>query len=224
MTLADLDRFDPKAIRAFQRIFGVALIVEVLTSLREGVWGVHTGALYPWHHLPFFPLYPAWALAIEWAVTVTAGVLFVMGHRHAAKLAAFALFAGLTQRYSNHAALLFLVAFFSSIDPKPAEVSPALGLVRAQILIVYLFGALNKVTHGFLSGASLGNLLGLPRSASIAVVIAEIALPVLLVVRPRIALVGVVLMHLSFSFFMPGLLSFGLCMIAMAVLWLRPTT
>lgn len=224
MRLADWERFDPRAVRAFQIVFGVALIVNVLTELRAGVWRVHTGELYPWRHLPFFPLYPPWALAIEWTITALAGVLFTIGNRHASKLAALALFAGLTQRYSNHAALLFLVAFFTTIDPKPGPISPAFGLVRVQLVLVYLFGALNKITHGFLSGASLENLLGLSRPFSIAVVVAEIALPILLVVRPRVAVVGVVLLHLSFSFFMPGLLSFGLCMIAIALLSLPQPT
>lgn len=203
-----------RSVRVFRILFGLALVANVITEALSGVWHVHDGTFYPWHHLPFVGLYPAWALAVEWTITALAGVLFAMGHRHAAKLAAVVLLVGLSQRYSNHAALLFLVALFSTLD---------LGLVRAQILIVYGFGALNKIVHGFLSGDSLMNLLGLPRPYSIVVVAAEVMLPILLVMRPRIGLVGVVAMHLAFSVFMPGLSSFALCMIAMAVLWIRPS-
>ena len=65
------------------------------------------------------------------------------------------LFVAVLERYSNHGVLLFLLALFLSIAPpdlaRPsfdAERHPALGLVRAQLVVVYGFSALNKVTHG----------------------------------------------------------------------------
>jgi hypothetical protein len=193
------------------------------------VWRVHTGELYPWRHIPIVPLYPAPVLALEWTLTVALGLALAAGFRLrvTTRLAAAVLFVSLLERFSNHATLLFLVALFLAIDPPDADDAgeqPALGLVRAQIAIVYVFTAWNKIAHGFLGGAALERLLGWPHgraiAASWAVVAAELALPVLLVGAPRLGILGVAALHASFALFMPGLASFGLAMLAMALLYL----
>ena len=231
--------FSPRAVPWFLRIFGLAVIVDVLTELASGVWHVHTGELYPWRSLGFLPLYPARGLAIEWALRVLAGAAIVASPRRvrvigpALRVLAAVLFVSCVERYSNHGALLFLVALFTSLAPpdvsRPdfeAAAHPALGLVRAQLVIVYGFSALNKLTHGFANGESLTNLLatrttlaGIARPLSWAVLAVEIALPFVVIRYPRPGLVGVVLVHLGFALVVPGVWSFGLVMIAMALLW-----
>lgn len=229
MRIAELDRFEARSAHLFLRLFGVSLLVNVATEIHTGVWQVHTGALYPWRHIPIVPLYPAPVLALEWALTVLAGALLV-ARRHvvvATRLAAIATLSAVLQRYSNHGVLLFLVALFLSFDPSVPEtgtfVRPNLGLVRAQLVIVYVFSALNKMLHGFSSGASIANLLHLPlawaRPMAVGALVAELALPILLFVRPRLGIAGVVALHAVFAVAVPGTTSFALVMIAMAVLF-----
>jgi hypothetical protein len=235
MRAADLERFERRSVTWFLRLYGLALVANVVHELRAGVWRVHTGELYPWRHVPIVPLYPPSVLAIEWALTAGAGVALALGLRVriAARVAALVTFVALLQRYSNHGTLLFLVAFYLAIDPPDVRQGdfeqrehPALGLVRAQLAIVYVFTAINKVAHGFLGGGSLENLLGFRHgpavAASWAVVVAELALPVVLLRWPRVGIVGVAALHLGFAAWMPGLESFGLAMVAMAILFLPP--
>lgn len=244
MHLADrFDRFDPRAATWFLRVFGLALMVDVGTELMAGVWHVHTGRFYPWRHMGIVPLYPASVLAVEWALRAGAGLALFVAARNegvvatAVRVAALASFAAVLERYSNHGALLFLIAFFLTIAPPHVTAKsygdrshPSLGLVRAQLVIVYAFSALNKLTHGFANGHSLTNLLGerialdptSARALSWLVIATELAMPFVLVRWPRAGVALVVAMHVGFSLLVPGVASFGLAMIAMALLFARP--
>lgn len=226
---------DRRAVAWSLRLFGAALLAEVAFEAWAGVWDVHAGRLYPWRHLPILRLYPPWALAIEWALEALAGVALLANVKVGIVLRAAAIvtFAAVLERYSNHGALLFLVALFFAMDPprldSPSfadDEHPTLGLLRAQLVIVYGASALNKVAHGFLSGRSLENLLGfshgVAQALAIGTVVAELALPLLLWWRPRLGVVGVIALHAGFAVFLPGLASFGLAMTALAVLWLPP--
>lgn len=240
--LRTLERFDAHAVIRFLRLFGAALVVDVVTEVMAGVWHVHTGKLYPWRNLGIVPLYPASVLAIEWALRAAAGLMLVMGARHAkvlsaaVRIAAPGLFIAVLERYSNHGVLLFLIAFFLTLAPLDVTApsfgerdQPALGLVRAQLAIVYVFSAANKLAHGFAGGHSLSNLFGsaLPQGAtqvlSVLVIATELALPLVLLRWPRVGLAGVVAMHVGFAALVPGVASFGLAMIAMAVLFAAPS-
>lgn len=237
MQVAELERFDARSVVWFRRTFGAALLASVAGLASSGVWRVHSGELYPWRHLPLLPLWPTWGLALEWALTALAGfaMLAGVGLRSTSRVAALVTLASVLERYSNHAALLFLVALFVALSPRTLEQAaddphaferarhPTLGLVRAQIVIVYVFGALNKAMHGFLSGRSLENLLhvpeGLARALSFPVVALELGIPILLALRPRAGIVAVFALHVVFSCILPGLVSFGLLMLAMAMLF-----
>ncbi len=234
MRLADLDVVRRRPARAFEVLFGLALVVEVVTDVTAGGWAVHTGALYPWRWIGLVPLYPTWLVALLWALTTASGAAIALGRLRgvARGVAAVATFSAVVERYSNHGVLLFLVALFLSIgDDDPSDPGwgerphPSFGLVRAQLVLVYGTSALNKIVHGFASGQSLANLLGwdlsLARPLSLAVIAAELLLPVLLLLRPRVGLAGVVMLHLGFALVMPGLWSFGLAMTAAAVLFTR---
>lgn len=231
------DRFDRDSVRAFCRLFGCALLASVATDLHAGVHRVHAGELYPWRHLPILPLYPPWALTLEWLVTTGVGLAFVLGSRLrvAARVGAVVTFVAVLERFSNHGALAFLVAFFVALDPPDlaredfaARPHYGLGLVRAQLGIVYLFSAINKITHGFGSGAALlaiaSSLPLTPGAASALswiVILTELALPLVLVARPKLGVVLVGALHATFCALLPGLGSFGLTMAAMAILFVR---
>ena len=241
--LRTLERFDAQAVIGFLRLFGAALVVDVITEVMAGVWHVHTGRLYPWRNLGIVPLYPASVLAIEWALRAAAGFMLVMGARHAkllsaaVRIAALELFVAVLERYSNHGVLLFLIAFFLTLAPLDVTApsfgerdQPALGLVRAQLAIVYVFSAANKLAHGFAGGHSLANLFGsalapgpAAQALSVLVIATELALPLVLLRWPRVGLAGVVAMHVGFAALVPGVASFGLAMIAMAVLFAAPS-
>jgi hypothetical protein len=233
-----VDRFDARAVTWFLRIFGLALVVDVLTEIAAGVWHVHTGRFYPWRHLGIVPLYPASILAVEWALRAGAGLALLAAATRARvvaaalRVAALVLFVAILERYSNHGVLLFLVAFFLTLAPPDVaapdfddRVHPALGLVRAQLVIVYAFSAVNKVAHGFGSGRSLVHLLGgavspgLATALSVLVIATELAIPVVLVRWPRAGIALVVAMHGVFALLVPGVISFGVAMTAMAVLF-----
>ncbi len=234
------ERFHARATLWFIRIFGAALLVDVLTELSAGVWLVHTGRFYPWRHLGILPLYPVGVLALEWLARSLAGIALIFCARNAVVLgiavrsALPVLFIALLERYSNHAVLLFLITLFLSLDP-PNVTSPsfecsrhpALKLVRAQLVIVYGFSALNKLTHGFLSGESIVHLLGHElsrahgRLISWSVIATELAIPIALRHSPRVGLGLALVMHLAFSALVPGVASFGIAMVAMSALFIR---
>lgn len=238
------ERFDAGSVLWFLRIYGVALIVDVVTEMASGVWDVHAGRFYPWRHLGIVPLYPPAVLVVEWAVRIAGGLALVLGAKKAKTIAlasrvlAIVLFVAILQRYSNHGVLLLLVAFFLTLAPVDASgfdvanvPHHALGLLRAQLVIVYVFSALNKLTHGFTNGRSLANLLhatptgtlgaGSASALSWLVVAGELAIPVLLVRSPRAGIAAAIAMHGVFTALVPGVASFGLAMIAMAMLFSR---
>ncbi|MDB5219207.1 MAG: hypothetical protein JWO86_7134 [Myxococcaceae bacterium] len=232
-----VDRFDARAVTWFLRLYGLALVVDVASEIAAGVWHVHTGRFYPWRNLGIVPLYPAGVLAVEWTLRAGAGLALLAGATRAKvvaaaiRVAALVLFVAVLERYSNHGVLLFLVAFFLTLAPPDVSAPdfrdrahPALGLVRAQLVIVYVFSALNKLAHGFGSGRSLGHLLGGPSPAlatmlSLLVIATELAIPLVLVLRPRAGIALVVAMHAAFALLVPGVISFGVAMTAVAVLF-----
>lgn len=227
------DAFDRRSVRWFERLYGAALLVEVATQIASGVWQVHTGALYPWRHLGIVPLAPPALVATEWALVVACATALLIdrGRRAAWRVLAPVLLWGVLQRFSNHGSLFFMIALFVAMSPPDLGESfetseqPNLGLVRAQIVIVYVVSALAKLLHGFTSGASLTHLFhltpGVAKAGSWVVIAGELALAVLVVKRPRIAVVAAAAMHGAFALAIPNVLSFGLAMVAMAALWNR---
>jgi hypothetical protein len=232
------ERFQPRAVVWFLRVFGLALIADVLSEIISGVWGVHAGRLYPWRHIGIVPLTPPALLAVEWTLRAGSGLALATAANRArivaasVRIAALVLFVAVLQRYSNHGVLLFLVAFYLTIAPPDVSAAgssfeeaahPALGLVRAQLVIVYVFSALNKLAHGFGRGHSLANLLAMPpgpaRLLSWVVIVTELVLPVVLFFRPRAGIALVVAMHGVFTVLVPGVASFSLVMVAMSLLF-----
>src|SRR5262249_5672130 len=112
------------------------------------------------------PVFPLWAAAALWIARAAAGagLAFGLARTWAARLAAVALAASLTQTFQNQKALqlvLCAVLRLEAADPElaPAERKshPVVWLLRCQLLIVYLFSAAAKLVSGFLDGAVLSN-------------------------------------------------------------------
>jgi hypothetical protein len=227
---SERERFTPGQVDAFLSVLGASIVACVASDALFGAWGVHTGRLFPWRHPPGLPLYGRGLLLAEWGLGAIAGVLLIVRRwrDHAIRLAIVATLMGLSQRFSNHRSLLLIVLIFVSLAPvapqrQPAADAPrpALALVRAQLLIVYAFSVVNKIAHGFLTGDALTSLFGwrAARPLSFAVVAAEIAVPVLLVVRARWGITLCILLHASMAVVLPSVWPFSLTMIAMALLF-----
>ncbi|MDX2051854.1 MAG: hypothetical protein SFV15_05635 [Polyangiaceae bacterium] len=228
-----------RQLRWFYRLLGAALGARLLTDAFSGIWRVHTGEFFPWRHLPVFPLYSTGFLALEWALLGAASLALLSGfaQRVALRLALLALAMGLSQRYSNQNALLFIVLVFSNLKIAAPHATteeelrlPNFGLIRLQLLLVYGFSVLNKLTHGFQSGAAIGELSALkwlsPRlltPLAWSVLALEVLIPLLLCSRlARWGLAFAILLHTGFALALPGIFTFSLTMWAMAALFIGP--
>ncbi len=237
----------------FYRALGASLLACALDDLANGVWSIHTGRYRPWRSIyAGVPLFPAWTMAVIWAMLVASGLLVALDsgyggttvHRRRQAGLWLGLFAGLldlSQGFSNHLFLILLILVYLLIPlgSRPEiQVDDRLKLIRYQLVIVYLFSALNKIALGFLDGKSLFNLGSLIHhsilpealvrgilSSSAAqplawgVVAAELGLPVLLITLPRLALVLVIAFHTGITLMMPGVSPFLFVMTAMAFLF-----
>lgn len=201
------------------RLLGVTLLALAAEDMIDGWWHVHTGAFYPWRHLPVVPLCGPTGLVLEWLALGVAGGLLVLDRARvpAAWLGAAALVAGLTQRYSNQRALAMILFVYLLTDVR----RPDLVLVRWQLGIVYAFSVLHKLSQSFWDGRALG-ALGLPAPSLLAIVtlIAEAAIPLVLWRAPRAGVAAVVLLHGAFALVLPGVVPFTIAMIAMSTAWL----
>jgi len=231
MRLRSWERFSPRSVDAFLRMLGAALVACVATDAALGVWRVEAGELFPWRHVPGIPLYGDAGLVVEWALTGTAGLALLAGIRRAlaVRVGLVGTLLALTQRYSNHRALLLIVLLFVAIAPPnvdaenfASEPRPNIALVRAQLLLVYASSAIGKIAHGFWTGAALTSLFGwgtFARIAAPAVIATEIAAPVMLLLRPRAGLALVVVLHTAMAVLLPSVLPFSLTMVAMSLLF-----
>ena len=220
------------SVEAFYVLLGVSLLATVITEITSGVWGVHAGTLFPWRHVRPFPLYGVGPLCVEWALLASSGAALAIGFARnvASRVALVVTAVSLTQRYSNAHALALIVLFFVALDPASPrdarfafDAHPNFALIRNQLIVVYLFSAANKIAHGFTSGTSLVNLLGVSaangRILAIATVLGELAIPALLSMRPREGIAAASLMHIAFAIALPGLWPFTILMIAMSALF-----
>jgi hypothetical protein len=241
MRRGEWERFDPRAVDASLRLLGAALLACVATDAWAGAWRVHGGDLFPWRHLPGVPLYGHAGLAFEWALGVAAGSsLLASAGRSRPPLALLALWSGalatalgLSQRFSNHRALLLIVLVFVGLAPPrtrdpdfAARARPNLALVRAQLVLVYVFSVVHKACRGFTSGAALASLFGWSHApsqiAAWGTLAIEALVPVLLLKAPRVGLAVGVALHVAMAVLLPSVWPFSFAMVAMGALFLYP--
>lgn len=228
------------SIDGFYFFLGLSIILCVAHDMTHGVWHIHSGRYFPWRHMGFVPLFPAPFLIVEWLLLMISG-LMISGNKKrylGICLAALGILIDLTQHFSNHRSLIFLLLLYLCI-PSAAKNNQSFRMIRYQLLIVYLFSGVNKLTSKFYDGESLVNLgamnyeallpnryvrsiLSPTLSVSISCMILaiEILMPILLLQAPRFGLALVVLLHGGFSLLMPGIWPFTCIMVAMAFLFL----
>ena len=235
-----------RVTEAYYRLLAATLASLVLADLHNDMWGYQTGRIYPHRHLPIVPLYGPVGLVLEWAALLTSAMGLWFGIRRPAALwlGATAMIASLTQHYSNHGSLTFMVLLFTALRA-PVEdgdlVRPNMLLVRWQLAIVYVFSALNKVIADYMTGQSMANLYLairdplVPREwfaalfrppgvavLSVGIVLVELLIPLALSRRPWLGIALVVGLHGGITLLMPGILPFSVLMLAMSVVYLVP--
>lgn len=235
-----------RVVEGYYRVLAATLVALVVADLHNDLWGFQAGRVYPYRHVPLVPLYGPVGLVLEWTALVASALGLWVGvrRRPALALGAAAMLASLTQHYSNHGTLTFMVLLFTALAPPATDADllrPNMLLVRWQLAIVYVFSGLNKVLAGYLDGGSMANLYHalrdplLPRewfaplfhgagvvALSWGVVLFELLIPVVLARRPALGVALVAAFHGGITALMPGILPFGLVMLAMSVVYLVP--
>jgi hypothetical protein len=237
-----------RVVELYHRLLAATLAALVLADLHNGMWELQAGRILPYRHIPIVPLYGRPGLVLEWAAFLTSatGLWFGIRRPAALRLGAATMLASLTQHYSNHGTLTFMVLLFTAVRPPVVDadlVRPNMILVRWQLTIVYVFTALNKVIADYLRGDSMANLYRaiamrgslVPHewfepmftgpgvvALSIGIVVVELLIPLALSRRPWIGIALVLGLHGGITLLMPGILPFGLIMVAMSVVWLVP--
>jgi DMSO/TMAO reductase YedYZ heme-binding membrane subunit len=234
-----------RVTEAYYRLLAATLASLVLCDLHNDMWGYQTGRIYPHRHVPIVPLYGPAGLVLEWACLLTSAVGLWLGVRRPAALGlgAATMLTSLTQHYSNHGTLTFMVLLFTALRPPVADadlVRPNMLLVRWQLAIVYVFTAVNKVIADYLAGDSMANLYLVLRdplvprewfepmfrppavALSVGIVLVELLIPLALSRRPWVGIALVLGLHGGITLLMPGVLSFGMLMVTMSVVYLVP--
>jgi hypothetical protein len=240
------------AVKWSYRLLGAALTGLAVQEMANGHLRGHAGELWL-RHLAFIPLLPPPVAVLLWILQIACGAAIALGllRRHAVRVSAAILCVSLTQCWFNQKMLLALTFLALALDPPEpdrtdfeAAANPVLGLVQAQLLLVYAASVAYKLRDGFQHGEPLlavftqlsaRGLHGLGPTAtlgawlaaspthtswlSIAVLTAEATVPLLLVVRPRAGFYGVVVLHSAMALLMPGLWPFSATMAGAAALY-----
>lgn len=218
----------PTAARASVALLGASLAAFVAVEAASGTLRVHAGELYPYRHLPGVPLVsPAWVV-VEWCGALLAAALLASGRgvALAVRLAAVVACFSISQRFGNARALLCIALVSLALAPPVAGRSPAFGLLRAQLLLVYTMSVVHKLRDGFLSSPGVAALLGVDpawdHALGVATLAAELATPVALVFAPRAGLALALAMHAAFAACLPFVAPFSLVSLSLACLFVRP--
>ncbi len=221
----------------FYRLLSLSLFSLLVEEFCAGTWEIHSGQLYPWRHFAFVPLYGTTWLFIEWLLLGVGALLLLFSRTRSwgTVFTGVSLVFGFSQRVSNHRLLMLLVLLYLVFFPVQLKFKA----VRYQLLLVYLFAAVHKMNAAFLSGEVflflsrathdswagdywVRQVLAGPEAHVLAWMIIgfELLIPVLLLRSPWFGFVGVGIMHLGFSLFIPGIWCYSFLMIAMASLFL----
>jgi hypothetical protein len=233
-----------RVVDLYYRLLAATLVALVLADLHNDMWGFQAGRIFPYRHVPIVPLYGPIGLVLEWIgfVTSALGLLLGVRRRAALVLGAVTMFASLTQHYSNHGTLTFMVLLFTALSPPLVDRRPHATEHAARALAARHRLRLHRPEQGDrrLPGrAEHGEPLPRPsRSVAAARVVrrhvsragrgrAVVGHRALRTLRARRALalaegrVALVLaFHGGITALMPGILPFGLIMLTMSVVYL----
>ena len=105
------------SIEGFYFFLGLAIILCVTNDIANGVWHIHSGRYFPWRHMGVVPLFPASFLVVLWPLLLTSSCMIISNKKRnlGICLAALGVLIDLTQHFSNHRSLIFLVLLYLCI-------------------------------------------------------------------------------------------------------------
>ncbi|MBO9668198.1 MAG: hypothetical protein J7501_15460, partial [Bdellovibrio sp.] len=187
--------------------------------------GIHVGAIFPYRHPGYFPLYGTTFLVVEWLLTLLgAGLLLTSYRRPGALLAAVGIAMSLSQMLQNQKILLLLILLVVAIA-KPEDSPEARWFLRWQLVLVYGFTALAKIFAEFSTGATLAKISPIALNESVFLVLSwfvialELMIPFCLFKKRQWAWFAIAILHGSFTIFMRDIAAFTLGMFALAALY-----
>ncbi|MDG0814818.1 hypothetical protein [Bdellovibrio svalbardensis] len=234
---------EKNSLRLFYMFLGAAVLLRLLDDVLLGRWGIHAGAIFPYRHPGYFPLYGTTGLLLEWALALTGGVLlFTNEKRKGAFFAAIAMSLSLSQMMQNQKILLWIVLWIVALTDLGKNI-PARKFLKWQIVLVYTFGALSKIFDQFVTGETLHIIAlrqmetttglqkflwspllnsGFSTMVSYAVIALELLIPLLFIRKKEWAWFFVLVLHGGFVVMMKDLSSFTFSMFALASLYYCP--
>ena len=216
---------------------GLTILVKLMTEIFNGRFYVHSGELLS----RFFLIEPTpfQSYFIFEAMVVLCLALMIMFDKKrtiALRVLPLIYLLSLVQYYSNHKLLIFIVIIifnFSSFV--------RLNCLKSQLVMVYYFTVINKIVDKFYNGETLANTFFnfhhhdlsykflnnfyavlsanefLNLSFANITLLLEIIIPILLFRKSYWALVLMLVLHLSFSALISGILPFMLIMMTMGL-------
>jgi hypothetical protein len=221
--------------KIFYSLLAVAIVTRFFCDFLNERWRIHSGEIFPIRHIEFFPTYSTSMLCLEWGVTLIGAILFTTNKiRWGALLVSLSYVMSLTQMYQNQKFLILIIMFALAVQPLDLQRANSLRFLKWQMLLIYLFTAVQKIFDQFISGDTLRilfldvlkiNGIANPKlfhGLSVVVIATELSVPLLLLKKPWWGVAVVTGMHLSFAILMPDIWPFTLTMIALSFLFFPP--
>lgn len=231
------------SLTLFNMLLGAGVLARLWDDIFLGRWSIHAGAVFPYRHPGFFPIYGQSGLLIEWALILAGGVLlFTTESRKGALLAAIGLSLSLSQMIQNQKILLWIILWIVALTDLRTNIS-ARKFLKWQLILVYLFTGLSKVFDQFSSGETLQIIalhqlelgyswqefiwqpltkLIFARVISWLVIAWELLIPLLFLLQFNGTWLLVLLLHGGLLFTMKDLSSFSFAMFALTTLFYCP--
>lgn len=216
---------EKNSLPLFYLFLAAAIFIRVVEDLFLNRWGIHSGAVFPYRHPNYFPLYSNIFLIFEWSFLLAGAVLLLTSKRRwGALVAGLGMAMSITQMLQNQKILMLVVLLIVACVP-PENSEGSRWFLRWQIVLVYIFAALSKIFAEFSTGMTLAKISPVALTDSAYLVISwiviaiELLIPFFLLKKREWAWLAVVVLHGGFSLFMRDLAAFTLTMFALTSLF-----
>ncbi len=232
------------SIDIFYLFFSLAVLSRIICDYLLGRIGIHLGEIYPNRKLnSMTPPYALFTLYVEWTLAFFGAMLInIKPKRLAAVLLIISLSMSMSQMFQNQKTLMLIIAITIFVLPLNVKKNKSIWFLRFQLILLYLFSGVHKINENFLNGEALkvtfmylkeiennffiSQLLSFFLTPypliflSWTAVILELSIPLVLIRKPKIGIVMVIFLHLSFNVLLKDILPFTLCTIALSFLFL----
>jgi hypothetical protein len=231
-------------IKSFYLLFSLAILARVWCDIELNRQGIHLGEVYPYRK--FISESPPYSVNVFYLELLMAFIGAVLVNtrwiRSAAILIGLSYLLSLTQMYQNQKVLILFVSLSLLVQPLTLKNTASIWFLRTQLIFIYGFSALQKISAGFYNGKALtgtftylqsietnsilknllllSSLPPLPVALSVMTLIIELTIPVILIKKPQLAVVLVCLFHFSINLLLKDILPFSIIMLALSTLFL----